>query len=111
MSVKNMKEILAHVMNMDKIQLNAMVEAINTRRRHLNDIQKMTFEVGQEVFINREEYPHICIIQKIMKKNIRVRDSYHKVEYDVSPNLLLSRDDYNTQRLAGVLYKDKSNEV
>ena len=99
MSVKNMKEVLGHVMNMDNMQLNSIVEAINTRRRHLNDMQKMTFEVGQEVFINRREYPHVCVIQKIMKKNIRVRDSYHKVEYDVSPNLLLTRDQEKKRKI------------
>jgi len=92
MSVKNMKEVLGNVMNMDNMQLNSIVEAINTRRKHLNDMQKMTFYEGQEVFINRSEYPHVCIIKKIMKKNIRVIDSFYKTEYDVSPNLLLTRD-------------------
>ena len=102
MSTTNMKEILGHVMNMDRMQLNAVIEAINTRRRYLSDVKKNSFEVGQEVFINLEEhhhgYTHIYLITKIMKKNIRVVSVYDKCEYDVSPSLLLSVSDYKKEK-------------
>ena len=100
MSTTNMKEILGHVMNMDEMQLNAVVEAINARRRYLSDVKKTSFEVGQEVFIKHHHhgYTNIYIITKIMKKNIRVVSASDKCEYDVSPSLLLSVSDYKKEK-------------
>jgi len=100
MSTTNMKEILGHVMNMDRMQLNAVIEAINTRRRYLSDVKKKSFEVGQEVFIQHHHhgYTNPCVITKIMKKNIRVVSVYDKIEYDVSPSLLLSVSDYKKEK-------------
>lgn len=100
MSTTNMKEILGHVMNMDRMQLNAVIEAINARRRYLSDVKKKSFEVGQEVFIQHHNhgYANPCVIIKIMKKNIRVLSVYDKIEYDVSPSLLLSVSDYKKEK-------------
>lgn len=89
--MKNMEQILGDVMSMNNSELNQVIEAINSRRKNLSDAKKMSFKVGQEVFIDMKEYTSPFIIIKILKKNIRVASALDKTEeYDVSPSLLIT---------------------
>ncbi len=87
--MSNLNEVLAFIKNADSNEINSIIDQINIRRSELRFSQKLEFTVGDTVKINHKSaIGKQFRIEKIMTKNIRVKEIGGNSLIRVSPSLL-----------------------
>lgn len=87
-----MQNLRDEIMNMNQVEIDNIIDAINMRRKQLRDNKKLHFKIGDLVSINDGSHKNeVFIVKKINPKTILIKSHLNCSQiasYRCSPSLL-----------------------